>query len=46
MVPEADDVAKSGTTVREAEGSSWCLQVEDDQRKLGQWAKCVVGPNY
>jgi hypothetical protein len=29
-------IVKIGTTVREAKGSGWCLDVEDDQRKLGQ----------
>jgi hypothetical protein len=23
----------------------WSLEVEDDQRKLGRWAKCTVGPD-
>jgi hypothetical protein len=44
-MPEEDDTAKSGMTVREAEGSSWRLEVEDNQRKLGQRAKCIVGLN-
>jgi hypothetical protein len=30
----------------EAEGGDLRLEVKDDQRKLGQWAECVVGPNY
>jgi hypothetical protein len=25
--------------------NGWRLQVEDDQRKLGRWAKCAVGLN-
>jgi hypothetical protein len=29
-------IVKIGTTVREVKGSGWCLDVEDDQRKLGQ----------
>jgi hypothetical protein len=37
--------AKSDAAVREAEGDDCRLEVEDDQRKLGRWAKCVVGPN-
>jgi hypothetical protein len=31
--------------IEEAEGSCWRLEVEDEQRKLGQWAECVVGMN-
>jgi hypothetical protein len=27
----------------EAEGSGWCLDIEDDQRKLGRWTECAVG---
>jgi hypothetical protein len=46
MVLKADDTTKSGTTVGEVEGDDWCLEVEDDQRKLGHWAKCTVGLNY
>jgi hypothetical protein len=38
--------AKRGTTAGEVEYDNWHLEVEDDQRKLGQWPKCVVGPNY
>jgi hypothetical protein len=44
-VPETDDIAKSGVTAWEAKGDGWCLDVEDDQRKLGRWAECAVGPN-
>jgi hypothetical protein len=33
-VPEADNTTKSATTAGEAEGDSWRLEVEDDQRKL------------
>jgi hypothetical protein len=44
-VLEADDIAKSGVAVGEAEGGVWCLQVEDDQKKLGGWVECTVGPN-
>jgi hypothetical protein len=29
----------------EAEGGSWHLEVEDDQRKLNRWAECAVEPN-
>jgi hypothetical protein len=29
---------------REAEGDGWCLEVEDDQRKLGQWVELLTGP--
>jgi hypothetical protein len=45
MVSEVDDTMNSGTTVGEVEGGSWCLEVEDDQRKLGWLAKYVVGLN-
>jgi hypothetical protein len=45
-VPEADDTAKSGVAVGEAEGDVWCLEVEDDQRKLGGWVECAIEPNY
>jgi hypothetical protein len=45
MVPEADDTAKSGAVDEEAKGGGWHLEVEDDQRKLGWWAKCAVGQN-
>jgi hypothetical protein len=45
MVPEADDTTKSSAAAREAEGDSWHLEVEDDQRKLGRWVECAVGPN-
>jgi hypothetical protein len=44
-MPEADDTTKSSAAAREAKGGDWCLEVEDDQRKLGWWTKCVVGPN-
>jgi hypothetical protein len=43
-MPEADDTVKSSATVGEAEGVDWCLEVENDQRKLGWWTKCAVGP--
>jgi hypothetical protein len=33
-VPEADDTTKSDAVAREAEGNSWHLEVEDNQRKL------------
>jgi hypothetical protein len=45
-VPEADDTMKSGAVAGEAKGVIWRLEVEDDQRKLGRWAECVVGLNY
>jgi hypothetical protein len=32
---EADDTTKSGAVAGEAEGNSWHLEIEDDQRKLG-----------
>jgi subtilisin-like proprotein convertase family protein len=35
-ITEADDTAKSGAAAGEAEGGSWHLDVEDDQRKLGR----------
>jgi hypothetical protein len=44
-VQEADNIAKSGVMAWEAEGGSWRLDVEDDQRKLVQWAECTVGLN-
>jgi hypothetical protein len=44
-VPEADDIVKSDAVVEEAEGGGWRLEVEDDQRKLGRWTKCVVEQN-
>jgi hypothetical protein len=44
-VLEADDITKSGVAVGDVEGGHWCLEVEDDQRKLGRWVECVVGPN-
>jgi hypothetical protein len=34
-ITEADDTAKSGAAAGEAEGGSWHLDVEYDQRKLG-----------
>jgi hypothetical protein len=34
-VPEADDTMNSSTAAGEAEGSPWCLEVKDDQSKLG-----------
>jgi hypothetical protein len=42
---EADDTTKSGAMVGETEGSSWHLEVEDDQRKLGCWAKYTAESN-
>jgi subtilisin-like proprotein convertase family protein len=36
MLPEADDTSKSGTTIGEANGGGWRLEVKDDQRKLGR----------
>jgi hypothetical protein len=45
MVPKADDATKSNAVAGEAEGGGWRLEVEDDQRKLGRWAECAVGPN-
>jgi hypothetical protein len=44
-VPEADDTMKSGAEAGDAEGVDWRPKVEDNQRKLGQWAKCAIGPN-
>jgi hypothetical protein len=43
-VPKEDDTAKSDAVAGEAEGS-WCLEVKDDQSKLGRWAERVIGPN-
>jgi hypothetical protein len=39
---KVDDTAKSDAVAREAEGSGWCVEIEDDQRKLGWWAKYAV----
>jgi hypothetical protein len=44
-VSEANDTVKSGAKPGEAEGCGWRLEVEDDQRKFGWWAKYAVGPN-
>jgi hypothetical protein len=44
-VPEPDDTMKSGAEAGDAEGVDWRPKVEDNQRKLGQWAKCAIGPN-
>jgi hypothetical protein len=44
-VSEADDIAKSSAAAKEVEGGGWCLEVEDDQRKLGRWPECAVGSN-
>jgi hypothetical protein len=44
-VSKADDTTKSGVAAGEFEGVNWRLEVEDDQKKLGWWPKCVVGPN-
>jgi hypothetical protein len=46
IVSEADDKVKSGATTGEVKGGDWHLEVEDDQRKLCRWVKCVVGLNY
>jgi hypothetical protein len=45
MVLEADDTAKSVVAAGVAKCGGWRLEVEDDQRKLGRWAECTVGPN-
>jgi hypothetical protein len=45
VMMEADDIVKSVAAAGVAEGSGWCFQVEDDQRKLGRWTECAVGPN-
>jgi hypothetical protein len=44
-VPKADNTAKSIAVAGVAEGGGWHVEVEDVQRKLGRWAKCVVWPN-
>jgi hypothetical protein len=44
-VPKADDTAESGVATGEVKGGDWCLEVEDDQRKLGWWVECTVGSN-
>jgi hypothetical protein len=44
-VPKADDTAQSGTVAEEVEDGGCRVEVEDDQRKLGWWLECVVGPN-
>jgi hypothetical protein len=43
---KVDDTAKSDAVAREAEGGGWCVEIEDDQRKFGRWAKYAVWPNY
>jgi subtilisin-like proprotein convertase family protein len=35
-VSKTDNTMKNDTAAREAEGGNWCLEVEDDQRKLGR----------
>jgi hypothetical protein len=45
-VSRADDTLESGAAVEEAEVGGWRLNIEDDQRKLGRWAVCTIGPNY
>jgi hypothetical protein len=35
MMSVVDNTMNSGMAAREAEGSGWRLEVEDDQRKLG-----------
>jgi hypothetical protein len=42
---KANDTTNSGVVAREVEGGGWRLEVEDDQKKLGQWVECVVGAN-
>jgi hypothetical protein len=44
-VLEADNTAKSDMAAGEAEGGDGCLEVEDDQRKLGRWTECTIGSN-
>jgi hypothetical protein len=44
-VSEADDTTNSGEVAEEAEGGSWRMEVEDDQRKLNRWVECAVEPN-
>jgi hypothetical protein len=45
IAPEADDTVKSGAATGEVKGGDWRLEAEDDQRKLGRWVECAVGPN-
>jgi hypothetical protein len=41
---EVDDTVKSNMAAGEAKGGDWRLEVEDDQRKLGRWAKPLTSP--
>jgi subtilisin-like proprotein convertase family protein len=41
-VPKVDDTAKSDAVAGEAEDGGWRLEVEDDQRKLGQWIELLT----
>jgi hypothetical protein len=43
-VSEVDDTTKSDVTIVEAKGGCSRLEVKDDQRKLGQWAKLLTRP--
>jgi hypothetical protein len=44
-VLEADNTVKSDMAAGEAESGDGCLEVEDDQRKLGRWTECAIGSN-
>jgi hypothetical protein len=39
-VSEADNIVKSDAAAGEAKSGGWCLEVKDDQRKLGWWSNC------
>jgi hypothetical protein len=43
-VPKGNDTANSDAVTMEAEGGGWRLEVEDE-KKLGRWVECEVGPN-
>jgi hypothetical protein len=45
IVLKADDIVKSDAATGEVKGGDWCLEVKDDQRKLGQWVECTIRPN-
>jgi hypothetical protein len=45
-----DEIVGGGETLYGAGGRRHSeelrIEVKDDQRKLGQWVKCAVGPNW
>jgi hypothetical protein len=44
-VPKGNATVNSDAVTMEAEGGGWRLEVEDE-KKLGRWIECEVGPNY